>query len=180
MNKFSSLIIAILLLSNIAGAQALSNGEYFIKVNATQKYLAIEGASKDNSAKLVQWDFENSRHFKFILKHLGNNVYTLKAMHSGKFLSTFGAPQKGSIMIQYDWVNQDNQKWLITPAQTGYYIRCYQNDHRLALNDYYNAANRPTNGTHFVLDKNEQIPISFDFKKNEVEDEKSDRIQKKF
>lgn len=83
-----------------AAAQSLADGEYLIKVNQTGKYFAIAGAGRDNGAGLIQWDNEYTHQFRFIIKHLGNNVYSLKAKHSGKYLSTEGSPQAGAKLIQ--------------------------------------------------------------------------------
>lgn len=154
-------------------AQSLSDGEYFIKINATGRYLAIEGISHENGARLVQWDFVNQGNHKFILKHLGHNTYTIQAVHSKKYLSAEGAsPKAGAAVLQWDYINQENQQWLITPATNGkgYTVRCLKNYLKLVLDNFQSATATPQNGTALKLISNEDLPpMTLDFKKNEAE-----------
>lgn len=154
-----------------AWCQTLVNGEYLIKINDTGKFFAIAGASNVNGARLIQWDKEYSSHFRFILTHLGNNVYTLQAKHSGKFLSTEGSPAAGAKLIQWDWLNQDNQKWLILkqPGSTGYVMSCFQNQLKVVYR-YFNSRVTPANGDYFFLQADRNMrSMTLDFKKNEVQ-----------
>ncbi len=143
-----------------------------IKIKQTGKYLAIAGAAPNNGSLLVQWDNEYKRHFLFIIQHLGNDVYSLQAKHSGKYLSTEGMPKRGAKLIQWDWLDQDNQKWLIQKqAGSRYYtIRCLQNKMMATLQYWGASTNQPANGAYFFLTNNVSVPnLLFDFKKNEVE-----------
>lgn len=153
-------------------AQTLSDGEYFIKINSTGRYLAIEGVSHENGARLVQWDFANQRNHKFILKHLGQNTYSMQAVHSKKFLSAEGvSPKAGAAVVQWDNVNQENQRWLITPATNGrgYTVRCLKNNLKLVVENYQSATATPKNGSPLKLISNEDLPpMVLDFKKNET------------
>ena len=161
-----------ILSASIVYAQPLQDGEYFIKINATGKYLAIEGISQKNGAKLVQWDFVNQANHKFILKHQGNSAYTLQAVHSQKYVSSDGAnPKVGAHIIQWDWVNQDNQRWLITPAPSGkgFVMRCLKNYLKVVVENYNAATSTSQNGSALKLISNEDIPpMILDFKKNET------------
>jgi len=160
----------------------LSNGEYFIKINQTGKYLAIAGAAKDNGSRMIQRDNEYKQHFMFILRHLGSNVYTLKAKHSGKFLSTEGAPARGAKIIQWDWLGQDNQKWVILPHASGkgYVMSCFQNNMRMIM-QHWNSTVTPTNGAYFFLnDEVAMTPMILDFKKNEVDDTNATTVWRGF
>jgi hypothetical protein len=165
-----SLMIWCLLFMQPTSAQSLTNGEYLIKVNHTGKYLAIAGASKDNGARLIQWDNEYSSHFMFILTNLGNGVYTLKAKHSGKYISTEGVPQQGAKLIQWDWLNQDNQKWYITqhPSGKGYLLNCVQNNMKTVMQNWGAATDQPKNGSYLFLSNAIPQAMILDFKKNET------------
>ena len=107
MNKLWTLLLVCC--SCITGtAQALSDGEYMIKVSRTGKYLAVEGAAQGNGAVAVQWDMEVSKHFLFIVKKLEGNLYSIQAKHSARYLSSTGDnPQEGAAVIHWDWLNQD-------------------------------------------------------------------------
>lgn len=150
--------------------QSLPDGEYLIKINETGKYFAIAGASRDNGAWMIQWDNEYTSHFRFIIKHLGNNVYTLKAKHSGKYLSTEGPPAAGAKLIQWDWLNQDNQKWYILPHQggKGFVLSAYHNKMKVVLQNF-NSSAKPVNGAYAFLQGDMYMrPMVLDFKKNET------------
>lgn len=153
-----------------AQEQPLPNGEYLIKINDTGRYLAIAGGSDANGAWLIQWDKEYSAHFRFQLTHLGNHVYTLQAKHSGKFISTADLPQAGVKLVQWNWLNQDNQKWYIKkqPGSRGYVMSCYQNLQRVVVR-HFNSRVTPANGDYTFLQSDAYArSMTLDFKKNEA------------
>lgn len=172
MNKLWTLLLVCC--SCITGtAQALSDGEYMIKVSRTGKYLAVEGAAQGNGAVAVQWDMEVSKHFLFIVKKLEGNLYSIQAKHSARYLSSTGDnPQEGAAVIQWDWLNQDNQKWIIQPAvngNKGWTVRCYKNYMKLTLQYWNSSQATPGNGAQFRLTRDEIVsPVILDFKKNEA------------
>lgn len=172
MKPLITLACCCLLAIPAAWSQTLSNGEYLIKINDTGKFFAIADASNANGARMIQWDQEYSNHFRFILTHLGNNVYTLKAKHSGKFISTEGTPAAGAKLIQWDWLDQDNQKWLILkqPGSRGYVMSCYQNQLKVVYRNF-NSRVTSVNGDYFFLqaDRNMRSMV-LDFKKNEAQE----------
>ena len=148
-------------------AQALTDGEYLIKVNQTGKYVAVAGAATNNGAAIIQWDNEYKAHFKFILKNLGNNMYSIKASHSGKYISTEGNAIRGAKIIQWDWLNQDNQKWRIENSSTGWHITCVQNEQRMYLSGLNAATAAAANGAYFICNSDDAA-MNFTFRKNET------------
>jgi Ricin-type beta-trefoil lectin domain-like len=181
MKYFFSIFLGCFLLFTNVTAQALTDGEYLIKVNQTGKYLAISGANRDNGAWLIQWDNEYTSHFRFILKHLGNNVYTLQAKHSGKYLSVEGIPKRGAKVLQWDWMDQDNQKWIIIKRNgaSGYSISSFQNNMRVTMQHWGASTTQPGNGAYtFITDDiSVSLPV-FDFKKNETDQIQETKIKK--
>lgn len=148
-------------------AQSLADGEYLIKINKTGKYVAVAGAATNNGAAVVQWDNEYQAHFKFILKNLGSNIYSIRASHSGKYISTEGAAVRGARIIQWDWLNQDNQKWRIESSAAGYTITCVQNEQRMYLSGLNAATSTPANGAWFICNSDD-VAMNFTFRKNET------------
>jgi hypothetical protein len=93
-------------------ASMVAEGEYFIKVNETGKYLAVEGGSADNGARIVQWDFADQTNHKFIISRSADGNYLIKAVHSNRYLNVAGQSlDDGAVLIQWDFVEQDNLKW---------------------------------------------------------------------
>ncbi len=155
-----------------ATGQALTDGEYFIKINQTGKFVAVAGAAVNNGAELIQWDNEYKAHFKFILKSLGADIYSLKAVHSGRYLSTDGQhPVRGARLLQWDWLNQDNQKWLIQPHKNGkgYVMRSVSNGMKVIMQHWNAATATPQNGAVLLITDDISTPdMILDFKKNEA------------
>lgn len=165
--KYQWCCFLLMLLAHVAAAQILADGEYLIKINQTGKYVAVAGAATNNGAWVVQWDNEYKAHFKFILKNLGGTIYSIKASHSGKYLSTEGNAVRGAKIIQWDWLNQDNQKWRIENSPAGYTITCVQNNQRMYLSGANAATSTPANGTYFICNSDDAA-MSFTFRKNET------------
>jgi|CXWL01.1.fsa_nt_gi hypothetical protein len=173
MKSIVSLCFCCLLFNQAVLSQTLSDGEYMIKVNRTDRYMAIEGAAAQNGAKAVQWDMEVQSHFLFIVKYLGNGLYSIMSKKSGRFLSSDGeSPKEGAKIIQWDWLNQDNQKWYITPAENGakgWRLRCFKNYMRVTMQFWNTTTATPANGAEFRLTRDEIAPaMLLDFKKNET------------
>jgi hypothetical protein len=94
--------------------EPIANGMYKIKINHTGKYLAIDGASKDNGARLVQWDYVDQLNHKFYVRNIGDGFYNISAAHSNRYLNAAGLSKvDGTPIIQWDYANQDNVKWRI-------------------------------------------------------------------
>jgi Ricin-type beta-trefoil lectin domain-like len=156
----------------VASGQPLTDGEYFIKINQTGKYIAVAGAATNNGAVLIQWDNEYKAHFKFIVKSLGSNIYSLKAVHSALYISTDGKiPVRGARLLQWDWLNQDNQKWLIQPHKNGkgYVMYSVANGMKVIMQHWNAGTATPQNGSALLLTDDVSTPdMILDFKKNEA------------
>lgn len=90
----------------------IADGMYKIKINQTGKYLAIEGVSKENGARLVQWDYVDQDNHKFYIRNIGDGYFTVSAVHSGRFINAAGQGRAdGTPVIQWDYAAQDNVRW---------------------------------------------------------------------
>lgn len=135
-------------------ATPVENGLYKIKVNQTGKYLAIEGISKDNGARLVQWDFVDQPNHKFYVKIIAEGIYVISAAHSGKYINAAGQLKNdGTAIIQWDYANQDNVKWQLVykkeneGSQAGWTIRNKNSNSPIGLLNL----NGKNNGEAFIL-----------------------------
>jgi hypothetical protein len=141
------IVSVLLILSSNTFAQILEDGEYFIQISKTGKYLAISDNNFMNGGLLVQWDFANRDNHKFIVKKLKDGTYSIMAKHSGLYLNAEGAKTENGVrVIQWDWVEQDNMKWYIVRNQKegGWYIMGKQSQKRLNLTG---KVNNTTNGS---------------------------------
>jgi Ricin-type beta-trefoil lectin domain-like len=135
----SSSILFLLVICATGFSQTFAEGEYYIQVAATKKYLAIENISINNGANLVQWDFANQDNHKFIIKKSGDGVtYFIMAKHSNRYLYCESSGQRdGSPVQQWGYVNMDHGKWYIIKNNIGdgYYIMNKSAQKRLRLRD---------------------------------------------
>ncbi len=94
------------------GMVPIQDGVYKIKINQTGKYLAIEGISKDNGARLVQWDYVEQGNHQFNVRKVNDRIYSISAVHSNRYINAAGQSREdGTAVIQWDYANQDNVKW---------------------------------------------------------------------
>ncbi|MFN8358015.1 MAG: M12 family metallopeptidase [Spirosomataceae bacterium] len=141
----------------------LPDGIYKIKVNRTNKHLAIEGISPDNGARLVQWDFVDQANHKFMVSRNNDGTYKIRALHSGKALNAEGASTAdGTRIIQWDVVNAPNEAWKIEYHrldnqqyyEAGWSIGSPQGSTELRLASGVTDAH---NGANFVLKRSQRI-----------------------
>jgi len=82
-----------------------------IRVVQTGKYLSVENASKENGAKIVQWDFSGNSNQKFQVKKNDDGTYSFFAAHSSKSIcADKGDNREGDIIIQ-NTLSQYFGKW---------------------------------------------------------------------
>lgn len=128
-------------------ASMVKEGVYFIKIIETNKFLAVEGASINNGAKLVQWDYSANQNHQFLISPSSDGYYLIKALHSNKYLNVEGQSiDDGANICQWDYVNQDNLKWSFyyNRNKQSYTIKNKQSGKELQLQA---GIGNPTNGS---------------------------------
>ena len=74
-------------------------------------------ASQLNGAPVIQsdWQDENNQKFRLVpIEDAGENLFMLRALHSGKVLEVFeSSPANGAPIIQSDPHGGDSQLWRI-------------------------------------------------------------------
>ncbi len=66
----------------------------------------VNGASKENGAKLIIYKNNGGNNQKFRITKVKDNQYTIKSVHSDKWLKSGGT--KGSVLTQSDSVNDNS------------------------------------------------------------------------
>jgi Ricin-type beta-trefoil lectin domain-like len=157
------LLISFSVLSPIAAQKSISSpitdGLYRIKVNATGKYWAIENISKDDNARLVQWDYVDQANHKFVVRK-SDDGYTIQALHSGKhvdgrlFYGIVDAP-----VIQYRFTDAMYSHWSLTFSQqqaggAGWVVQLKKSGVAMRLSG---ATHYTDNGRHFIIKNPERL-----------------------
>lgn len=117
-------------------SQPLPEGVYMIHVLSTHKYLAIEGISQANGARLVQWDYANQDNHKFVItKNRDGATYTIRSKHSGKVLDAFGASTAdGTPLVQWDSSpTASSQQWYILQHGHDFFLMGKASQKRIRL-----------------------------------------------
>ena len=102
------------------------DGWYVIasKLN-TNKCVDIKGASKENGATTLLWDYSGNgnENQQFYFERLSDGTYRIKAKHSGLYLEVRNSSHNNLAEIaQWDWhANYACKRWYVIDAGGGYY-----------------------------------------------------------
>jgi hypothetical protein len=92
----------------------VADGIYMIKDITTLRYVTVANASNDNGALAQLSDKAGGENQKFAVTRVGDGVYLLRAMHSGKYLNVTGQSEAADATInQWDYVDQPNLKFYL-------------------------------------------------------------------
>jgi hypothetical protein len=84
-------------------------GAYRLVAEHSGKVLEVEGASQENGARVVQWDWHGGPNQLFRVT-LGHEGFGLRAVHSRKMLDVLRASgEPGAQLVQWDWHPGPNQ-----------------------------------------------------------------------
>lgn len=114
-DRISSMII------NPAGITTLS-GNFYLQNRFSGLYMNVKDSSTANGATIEQAAFSGRPHQQFTFTHLGNGVYKITAVHTGKSLDAYnGDITNGTKIIQWPYNSQYNQQFIVMKTTDGYY-----------------------------------------------------------
>jgi hypothetical protein len=91
---------------------------YKIRVVQAGKYLAVEGGSTANGARIVLWDDANQKNHKFLAQKNDDGTYSFFAGHSNKSIcAEKGDNREGDVIVQ-NTLSQYFGKWQVTWMNT--------------------------------------------------------------
>ena len=94
--------------------KTIKNGEYRISPRANYNIVIEASASNtDNNGILQVWQDYKVSAQRLNLEYV-EGYYKISLNHSGKYLTAKNGMSNGAEIVQYDWTNEDNQKWAIT------------------------------------------------------------------
>ncbi|MCL2321339.1 MAG: RICIN domain-containing protein [Oscillospiraceae bacterium] len=100
----------------------IDSGFYRITNTLSNKNLEIKDFSLENGSTLIQTDLKNVNSQIFYFEHLGENKYAIKLAHSLKSLQV-SQNVDDLLIIQWDFLNNENQKFYVEPYGDGFIIR---------------------------------------------------------
>lgn len=105
-----------------------SRAIYTLKSKLSNKLLNVSNASMDNSANVDCWSNTGSDAQRWIITHIGNSVYTLTNVASGKLLHVSTTPADLVNVDQFSDSVTDDVKWTFKKAGQGsFYLRSAAN-----------------------------------------------------
>jgi predicted alpha-1,6-mannanase (GH76 family) len=109
----------------IAQTGGITSGAiYTIKSKSGNKLLNVSNASLDNSANVDCWTNTGSDAQRWIVTHIGNSVYTLTNVASGKLLHILSTPADSVNVDQFSDTGDDDVKWTIKKAgRDSFYLK---------------------------------------------------------
>ena len=152
---FSRTFLLLFLIVNAGVAFAQTSGItsgaiYSLKSKLSNKLLDVSNSSIENSANVDIWTDTKSDAQRWIVTHIGNSVYTITNVASGKLLHIASAPADSVNVDQFSDTGSDDVKWTIKKAGQGsYYLKTAANP-GFSLNLH---AGGTSDGTNADLDK---------------------------
>ena len=102
------------------GVGAPSVGTYRILNRASGETLEVPDASMLDMANIMEGTYDNLDNQHFALEYAGNNLYSLRVLHSNKYLDVAEASlEDGANIWQYEGNGSDAQLWQIVDAGDG-------------------------------------------------------------
>jgi predicted alpha-1,6-mannanase (GH76 family) len=102
-------------------AGIISGATYTLKSKVSNKLLNVSNASIDIGANIDCWTNTGSDAQRWIVTHIGNNVYTLTNVSSGKLLHIAATPADSVNVDQFSDTGSDDVKWTLKKAGQGHY-----------------------------------------------------------
>lgn len=99
-------------------------GFYYLNNRSTGKTMDVAGGESaiNNGTNIFQWFKTETENQQFQFTHLGNGVYKIIALHSGRSLDIDAhGTINGSNIIQWDYLGGSNQQFVVYPTGDGYY-----------------------------------------------------------
>ncbi|RZK78278.1 MAG: hypothetical protein EOO92_11445, partial [Pedobacter sp.] len=120
-------MLALSLWANYTIAQTpgiVSGTIYTLKSKVNNKLVNVSNASMDDGATVNSWTDTKSDAQRWIVKHVGKDIYTFTNVASGKLLHASAAPADSVAVNQIEQGNTTEAKWSIKKAGNGvYYIK---------------------------------------------------------
>jgi hypothetical protein len=103
--------------TRVMGARPTMPGRHVFTIRSASsgKVLDVEGASRNNGARVIQWDFHGGPNQRWAIEPLSGadqGYYRIRSLNSGKCLDVSGISTiDHAPIVQWDYVGGDNQKW---------------------------------------------------------------------
>ena len=104
------------------GVSTVRNGWYMLESgNSGDRVLDINNWNMNNGGNLELYKKNNTTNQRFYLQYLNNGYYSIRTLHSGRYLHVANENNKESNVHQWEGGNHENAQWALKSAGNGYY-----------------------------------------------------------
>jgi hypothetical protein len=105
------------------GGGVVANGTYRITPrHATDKGLDVAGHGTTDGTNVLQWTYSGGNNQRWTLTHLGNNVYQIIGVESGKALEVASTSTTAGTNVDIrTYTGATNQRWTLTATSGGFF-----------------------------------------------------------
>ena len=104
--------------TNLAGKYSLQNRNSGLNMDV----VGGPGGSNADGVNIQQWNVTNTTNQQFNFEHLGDGVYKITAVHTGKCVDVSGiSKENGANVFQWTYYGTPNQQFIVYPTDSGYY-----------------------------------------------------------
>jgi len=98
-------------------------GTYYLQNRFSRLYMDVDDNQiTQDGANIQQWGFMGTGNQQFTFTHLGNDVYKIICVKSGKSVDVSGvSTADGANVLQWGYVGGANQQFLMMPVDSDYY-----------------------------------------------------------
>jgi len=106
-----------------SGGGVVANGTYRISPRSnTAQALDVSGHGTADGSNVIQFTYGGGNNQRWTLTHLGNNVYKIIGVESGKALEVEGTSTANGVNVDIrTYSGATNQRWLLTPTSGGFF-----------------------------------------------------------
>jgi uncharacterized repeat protein (TIGR03803 family) len=116
--------------------EVLPSGEYWIANTNSQLYVGVAGASKEEGADLIQWDYDNSTDQEWTVTMVGNGVFQIKDVNSKLLVGVASASkEEGASVVQWKADGSPDQEWQFFPSGACWWITDVNSGMQMAISD---------------------------------------------
>jgi hypothetical protein len=101
----------------------LISGTYYLQNRFSRLYMDVDAnLITQDGCNIQQWGFMGTANQQFTFTHLGNDVYKIICVQSGKSIDVSGvSTADGANVQQWGYVSGANQQFLMVPVDSDYY-----------------------------------------------------------
>ncbi len=129
--------------NQVSSARIVRTGNFYIQNRFSGLYLDVDSTRiTENGANVDQWEYKGKTHQQFTFNYLGDGIYSIINVASGKAIEVADySTSNGANIQQRDYVGNANQQFRIVNCGHGYFKIIVAHSDKLIENAGWNKSN---------------------------------------